>query len=203
MPQRFSEKELNYLKDTDFLLTKHQINEQLMQLLEQARQSIKQQIDESDFTYPVGTDTQNGKISKGEQYRQLPYWVLDYPRKYAQDDIFAFRTMIWWGHEISCTLMLAEESWEQYQEAILQNLSVLIKEDWFVNVHTTPWEYHFEEDNYQKLTDFTSATLKESLTQRRFFKISRRLELSEIEHLPRFTIESFQDFMTLLTAQKH
>jgi len=201
MPQSFSEKELDYLNNTDFLLTKHQINERLMHLLEEVRQNIKHRIDESDFEYPLGVDTQNGKISKGEQYRQLPYWVLDYPRKYTQNDIFAFRTMIWWGHEASCTLMVAEESWEYYQDQILENLWASTQKDWYVNVNTTPWEYHFEEDNYQKLSNCTPATLKDLLIKKRFFKISRQLELPEIDHLPDFAIESFQDFIAILKSK--
>ncbi|OJJ23087.1 hypothetical protein BKI52_01690 [marine bacterium AO1-C] len=200
MPQSFSQKELNYLQDTDFLLTKHQINEKLMQLLEQTRQEIKQELAQLDFNFPAEIDIQNGKISKGEQYRQLPYWVLDYPRKYTQNDIFAFRTMIWWGHEISCTLILAEESWEKHHPIVLHNLLKQPQEDWYIGVNNTPWEYHFEEDNYQKLTDFESVNLTAELNKRRFFKISHQLDLNRLTELPSFALNTFQKALEILKA---
>lgn len=194
----FDLKELNYLQDTDFLLTKHQINKKLLHLLEQARQKLKQEVETLDLIFPEGTDIKNGKTSKGEQYRYLPYWVLDYPRKYTQDDIFAFRTMIWWGNEVSCTLMLAEQSWEQYQEVLLQNLVHQTANDWYINVNTTPWEYHFEVDNYRKISEFSPTDLTELFQKMRFVKVSRKLELSQLPQLPQFTLEVFQDVMKLL-----
>ncbi|MFK5012123.1 hypothetical protein ACI4AC_27485, partial [Klebsiella pneumoniae] len=38
------------------------------------------------------------KISKGEQYLQLPYVMLDFPRNFTDNDFFAIRTFFWWGN---------------------------------------------------------------------------------------------------------
>src|SRR5436309_811352 len=38
------------------------------------------------------------KISRGENYQGLPYMVLDYPRKFTPENIFAIRTLFWWGN---------------------------------------------------------------------------------------------------------
>jgi len=46
----------------------------------------------------------NGKISKGENYIGLPYMVLDYPRIYDKQNICAVRTMFYWANFFSCTL---------------------------------------------------------------------------------------------------
>ncbi len=169
-----------------------------MRLLEQTRQSLKQVISNLNFNFPQGIDLQKGKISKGEQYRQLPYWVLDYPKKYTQNDIFSFRTMIWWGHELSCTLMLAEESWEHYRSTILQNLSNQLETNWYIGVNTTPWEYHFEEDNYLKLSDLSMLDLEQLFKEKRFGKIACKLELTKVMELPDFASTHFKKMINLL-----
>ena len=47
------------------------------------------------------------KIAKGENYLQLPYVLLDYPRCFDKENIFAIRTMFWWGNFFSITLHLS------------------------------------------------------------------------------------------------
>ena len=46
------------------------------------------------------------KISKGENYRGLPYVMLDYPRLFGREEVLAIRTFFWWGHGFSVTLHL-------------------------------------------------------------------------------------------------
>ena len=38
------------------------------------------------------------KISRGEQYLGLPYVMLDYPRIFSKENVFAIRTFFWWGN---------------------------------------------------------------------------------------------------------
>jgi hypothetical protein len=49
----------------------------------------------------------NGKISRGENYQLLPYIILDYPSYFSRNNIFAVRTMFWWGNFFSITLHLS------------------------------------------------------------------------------------------------
>ena len=44
------------------------------------------------------------KITRGENYQLLPYVILDYPRCFQKEQVFAIRTMFWWGKGISITL---------------------------------------------------------------------------------------------------
>ena len=46
------------------------------------------------------------KISKGENYKGLPWVMLDYPRVFGKEDVYAIRTFFLWGHAFSITLHL-------------------------------------------------------------------------------------------------
>ncbi len=39
--------------------------------------------------------------------------MLDYPRAFGRDSIFACRTFFWWGRFFSLTLHLAGRSWNE------------------------------------------------------------------------------------------
>jgi len=67
---KLTEKELSILQDTDFLLTKATAINKIYKLLELTRESIKRSVKNSKFSFPDGTDLLNGKISKGENYKQ-------------------------------------------------------------------------------------------------------------------------------------
>ena len=95
--------------DTDFLLTKARVSQKVQTLLNQTHDQLKQYVAAERFTFPEGTSAQAGKIARGENYRQLPYLLLDYPRLFAREDVFALRTMFWWGQFFSVTFQLGGE----------------------------------------------------------------------------------------------
>lgn len=198
MEQLFSPKELDYLQDTDFLMAKQRITDKLMGLLEETKVGLHNHLASHPFSFPEGIEAIQGKISKGEQYRQLPYLVLDYPRKFTRADIFAFRTMFWWGHEFSCTFMLAEKSWDNYRDTILKKLPQDTYYDWYIGVNNTPWEHHFEEDNYRPVRSLKEKELIQLVQTKPFFKISRKLSLHHWEKLPDFAVETFAKILKLL-----
>ncbi|WP_299455446.1 hypothetical protein [uncultured Microscilla sp.] len=197
----FSSKELNYLQDTDFLLTKHQITTKVHQLLENTQTQLKAVVADLGFDFPEAVDITQGKISKGEQYQQLPYLVLDYPKLFSRADVFAFRTMCWWGNEFSCTLMLAEKSWHLHRAAIAHHLPKLTPaHNWYIGVNTTPWEHHFGEDNCLPLANFNPEQLQQHLQKMPFLKLSRKLPLDQWQQLPDFANECFKELIGLMTT---
>jgi len=81
------------------------------------------------------------RISKGEQYKGLPWVMLDYPRVFGKEDIFAIRTMFWWGHYFSMTLHLKGEYLRTYLPVILSNRGVLEAAGFWPGVSEDEWEH--------------------------------------------------------------
>ena len=61
------------------------------------------------------------KISKGENYKGLPWLVLDYPRYFNKEDIFAIRTLFWWGNFFSITLHISGKYKMRYEKKIIDS----------------------------------------------------------------------------------
>ena len=193
-------KQLEYLHDTSFLLAKRKISKQLDQLLAATERVLVGFVqDESPEVIPESCLTAAGKISRGENYRGLPYLVLDYPRLFKKEDIFTFRTMCWWGHFFSSTLHLQGTTLDLHRRKIEQSLLAL-RNAWpetYLCVHKTPWEYHYGEDNYQLLQHLDEGSIS-NLLKKDFIKISRKTALDNYQELPEFTLQAFRDFLSLL-----
>lgn len=179
-----TDQELHYLTDTDFLRTKVMIYQKTDQLLSATQQRIGEYLQEKSPTFPEGVLSRGGKISRGESYRDLPYHVLDFPRKFTREDVFALRTMAWWGHHLSITLHLEGTSFKRYQAQIARQLPQLQAWKWKVCVGDDPWQYHQEESYYQPARRFTEKPWADWMLNRSFCKLSTFFSLKDWEQLP-------------------
>ncbi|MGX5818684.1 hypothetical protein ACWKWU_10840 [Chitinophaga lutea] len=160
--------------DADFLLRKNRITGKVYGLFG----ALQEQLAADPGI--AGAGSQPAKISKGEQYRGLPWVVLDYPRTFGRDDIFACRTFFWWGRFFSATLHLAGHSLERYREGLRALQGPL--GDWHVCVQDDAWEHHFEPENYRRTDTLTAAEWEKRMAEP-FVKLAKRYDLMEWENI--------------------
>lgn len=72
------------------------------------------------------------KIYKGENYNGFPYVIMDYPASFEKHNIFAVRTMFWWGNFISITLHLSGKHKIYWEKNLWENLQT--PADFFVAI---------------------------------------------------------------------
>lgn len=191
-----TEKQKKYLNDRDFLLNKHSISEFLVSELSVLEEALKQEIQSADFQFPRGTFTKSGKISKGENYKGLPFFILDYPRLFTHSDMFAYRNMIWWGHEISFSLLLQGRSLEQFRKQLISSFNLV--ENFYFCIHDDPWEYHFEADNYRLVKSIGSNDYENQVQKRDFIKLAKKIPLSELDNMTEHSIAFFKELLMIM-----
>jgi len=175
----FSDKELRQIADVEFLLSKVQITEKVVLLFGCVRDELKKEIEMADFLFRKDADITSGKISKGESYRHLPYVVLDYPKLFSNQSIFAFRTMFWWGNFFSLTMHLQGKALENYRENLLNNIQKIKNSGLYICVNDSPWEYHQEKDNYLSCNSLEDKELEKIINEKEFVKLSTKWGLDE------------------------
>lgn len=195
----FSEKELNYLLDSDFLLTKQQIIKKLVTLFAQTEEQLKEPVISNQDIYPDNALALAGKIGKGDNYQGLPYIVLDYPRYFSGSSMFLFRTMYWWSDRFSFTLFLKGERLFHYREALVNNLEPLMSSQPWIGVNASPWEYHYQPGNFRKASEFSTHELIHHLRNHPFVKVSYTMETRSYSELPLRAVHHFQQLISLLT----
>ncbi|WP_421890190.1 hypothetical protein [Marinoscillum sp.] len=188
--------ELDILNDQNFLKLKNSLSEKIIQYLAKIERSLAEEIKEMPFKFPEGTFLKAGKISKGEQYQGLPYFILDYPRLFTQKEVFAFRAMLWWGHHFSCTLHLQGDYLQQNKSRIIDN--IFTQNALYFCVNDQPWDYHYQQNNYQQISALTKETVNQHIKEKGFLKISDYLPVTGWSEYESFALKSFARFLNYL-----
>ncbi len=193
-----SERELNLVCNTEWILTKHIIIEKVYQLFGTTANSMQDFINYYPNILPMVIRESNAKISRGENYRQLPYVMLDYPRYFTKDSTLAIRTFFWWGNFFSITLQLSGGYKDKLLPVLTKSFSYLQSRDYWLCVHADPWHHHFDEDNYVSLKNFTENEFLSTINCEPFLKIAKKLPLEQWDTATIFIENSFKEIIELL-----
>lgn len=112
------------------------------------------------------------KISRGENYKGFPWVVLDYPRSFGREDVFAIRSLFWWGHYFSVTLHLKGRYKEICLPAIRSRISVLAAAGFHICISADEWRHELAADHYSPLEGMPPETLDPLLDRPGFLKFS-------------------------------
>lgn len=198
----FSEEELEAMMNSRFFFVKNDATQKIIQLLGDLEKEIMKII--SVFPFLMNEELnvkEKGKIFRGENYRLMPYLILDCPRVFNSNTVFAFRSMFRWGNEFSFTLHLQGQSLEIFREKIKKNISLLGGKNIYFCVNDTPWEYTFDESNYRYLDEMLKQSpgeIEKTIESGNFIKLSRKLDLKDFDKVVSFGVETFEKLMGIL-----
>jgi len=188
---KLSRLEMDLLNNSEWILTKNLIVKKAQLLLEQVQQNISDYAKQYSNVFPPEVIAISPKISKGENYRGLPWLILDYPRYFDRENIFAIRIMFWWANFFSTTLHLAGRYKQKYHMPILNCYNELVKNDFYTCVSDEQWQHHFDSENYMPIGDFTPDSFSDNIQKRAFIKLSQKLSFSEWENATTILSENF------------
>ncbi|QEH39630.1 hypothetical protein [Chitinophaga sp. XS-30] len=171
---QLSQEERQIITDAEWLLRKNEVIQKVYHLFGAMHEALA--ADPVISRFP-GDGAQPAKISRGEQYLGLPWVVLDYPRVFGKDNIFACRTFFWWGRFFSTTLHMAGAGLEPYRAVLTGKQHQLAADGWYICVQEDPWQHHFEPVNYQPVADISSEQWEELVQNRSFVKLAKRFDV--------------------------
>jgi len=189
--------ELQLVTNTDWILTKRKIIHKVNALLGNISEQQKILIENESTWLPAAVVQSTPKIAKGENYLGLPYLLLDYPRCFSDDHIFAVRTMFWWGNFFSITLHLSGDYKKQFQKIIIENVYA-VNQDIFICINETQWQHHFEADNYLDIKKLTVDVLQDTIIEKQFIKLAIKFPLQSWNKIPSLLENSFTEIITML-----
>lgn len=180
---RLSQEELLLVQNAEWLLTKNRIIEKAFAIFGSVATEVQNIFAGQDLLWPEVLAA-SPKIFKGENYKGLPYVMLDYPRSFGKQDIFAIRTMFWWGNFFSTTLHVKGQ-YKRYVESLLKDRWAIFKDnEFYIGIHADEWRHDFESDNYILLLEADMQTVMRELLKKDFCKLSRKVPLKEWDDAP-------------------
>ena len=192
-----SDEELQLVNNPDWILTKRIIIEKVNQFLGALSENQKAVIEKEKNWLPLAVVQSTAKISKGENYLQLPYLLLDYPRCFDGENIFAVRTMFWWGNYFSITLQLSGTYKQMFQKKIVEYPD-LAKQHFFICINENQWHHHFEADNYIAVKQLANKDLQDIILKKQFVKLSLNFSLQQWNDIPALLDNAFKKIIEML-----
>lgn len=194
---QFSENELNVATDIGFILTKNRIIEKVYDSFGLLSERY---IKRSSGLLPFEVLSTLPKIARGENYNDLPYVMLDYPRFFSKDDVFAIRSMFWWGNDLSITLHLKGKFKTGYQHK-LNRLNQYKDQAWYLQLSENEWLHHKTPQTHQKIDDFTFTTSTIQDVETGFIKIAAFYPLTQWNAATGFFEKSFTAIVEALSEK--
>jgi hypothetical protein len=190
--------EMELVNNTDWILTKRIIIDKVNNMFGALAGSMQQIIVAEQTALPHAIVQSTPKIAKGENYQLLPYVILDYPRCFDKENIFAVRTMFWWGNFFSCTLHLSGRYKLQFEQALLNNIDALQKNNFYICINKNEWEHHFETDNYIAVRELNMQEINTIIEQHQFIKLAAKFSLHQCNEMDVLLEKCFAAIIQLL-----
>jgi hypothetical protein len=196
-----TKKELQTLANAEFYIIKQSVTKKIQQQFHLLKSNLQDEVERCKSNIPEEADISTGRIFRGENYKGFPYIILDYPRLFDKNKVFAFRNMCWWGNHYSFTLHLSGKPLDNCRESIAKNIHKLKGKGFYYCINNTPWEYYYKDGNYQSLDELlhqSTSELKKDILEKDFIKLSRKLEISVWEDIISYGQETFALCMKVL-----
>ncbi len=178
-PIQFDDKESDLMFNRELFPLKRQVNQKLYTLFEQIKTSLKDTVQHKQFIFPSGTDSETGKISQGENFQAYPWVMLDFPKLFSKQDIFAFRTLFWYGHYFSFSLVLGGRSAEYYLPIFIKNKNTIFGRSLYFSTHEDPWQHDITSENSHLLDEIADDHIKKLVQQNGYLKITGRIQSND------------------------
>jgi hypothetical protein len=191
-----SAEERRLVLDPGIILTKNRIIDKVYSLFGVMADELRA------LPWPEGTELASPKIARGENYRGLPFVMLDFPRLFSSQHVMAVRTHFWWGNYISVVLHLKGRYQGEYTRRVEKEFAKL-QDDYWVADTDDEWEHAMVEPFWKPIKSMDADAFREHIDKHPFLKIGRKFPL-EKDDLGEGLLETYKTLNLLLnTPPKH
>ena len=102
--------EVKLLNTVDVFLHKPAIMKKAEANLTALKQEVIKTLSQAPHPCPPESDIVKGQIVRGENHKGFPFISLDMPQMFSKSQMFTYRTLFWWGHDLIFSLILKQEN---------------------------------------------------------------------------------------------
>lgn len=192
---RLSSEERQLLLDERFILTKRRILQKTEQLFGHLSEVFREKIVERKMEGEVFMRL-TPKIARGENYLELPWVMMDYPRLFTKTDVCAIRCFFWWGNYCSITLHVSGIYQERFQDSIIELLQREKDSGWLFSIGDDPWQHVIDDNHYRSAEYLEQSLIK--ITSNPFLKVTKKIPLDQWDLLDDFFASNYSELLSVL-----
>ena len=193
---QLSAEEMQLVKDPSWILTKHRVIAKVYELFGSLADQMQATLLAQQAVLPAEVLSLPPKISKGEQYEALPYVVLDYPRIFSKQDVFAIRSFFWWGNYFSITWHLKGKYLQMYAGSLAAALHELPWAGYVLSTSGNEFSFNLEGKNYVPLASMPPQ-FHEGISEAPFLKLSFKIPFDQWMEAEEKMLNAFKAFLSL------
>lgn len=184
--------EMELVSSPAIILTKNAILQKIKLFLEGVQEKQLDILKDYSSQFPEDILRISPKISRGENYKGLPWLVLDNPRFFQHNNIFAIRTMFWWGNFFSITLHLSGDNKTSFLKKIMTNIRDLEESDFCIYDGDNEWEHDLDPGSYKNLSSHLRDELNQIISAGNFLKLAIRFPIDSLEAVEEKLLRNYE-----------
>ena len=173
--------EMELVSSPEIILTKNAILQKIKSFFEEVQVKQFDILKDHASHLPQEVLKISPKISRGENYKGLPWLVLDNPRYFQHHNTFAIRTMFWWGNFFSITLHLSGNNKITVLPRIFENISLLHEHNFYVYAGSDEWEHDLDPNSYKNISGLNKDELYKIVSANNFLKLAIKFPIDSLE----------------------
>ncbi len=189
---QFLPSEMELISSPDIILTKNAILQKIKSFLEELQLKQQEVLQNYLSFLPAEVLMISPKISRGENYKGLPWLVLDNPRYFQHNNIFAIRTMFWWGNFFSVTLHLSGNNKMDVLKNLLIHISLLSKNGFYIYNGAKEWEHDLDPASYKNISSLTNDEINKIADENNFLKLAIKFPIDSLEAIEDKLLRNFE-----------
>ncbi len=193
----FNDAEISLLYDAALFERKRIVNQKIFSHFENIRLSLKDTSLHKQFPFPAGVDVIGGKISQGENYLGCPWVMLDFPKMFNKDAMFAFRTMFWYGHYLSASFLCSGAHAVTFLPNLIRGMHLLPPQTYF-SLHPDPWFHAIEPSGSMLITSLSPTLITAHVNEHGYFKLSRKWTGTDFNLMGKEVVMQYEKVLTAL-----
>ena len=173
--------EVKLLNTVDIFLHKPAIMKKAEANLTALKQEIIKTLSQAPHPCPPESDIVKGQIVRGENHKGFPFISLDMPQMFSKNQMFTYRTLFWWGHDLIFSLILKQENQAPLIEKLIQLKEHPEWKDIQLATAPNPWEWEKDMKNFIPLFGTSDIKIRDTINSVKYIKICRFYSLASSE----------------------
>ncbi|MEO6930831.1 MAG: hypothetical protein ABI151_04325, partial [Chitinophagaceae bacterium] len=162
---------MDLVKNSTWILTKNLIIEKFVEGLGELSSRMTEKVTSMDLHFDEALKRNGPRISRGERYEGLPWLVLDYPRIFGKEDIFAIRTFFWWGRHCSVSIHCRGIFLQHLAKGILASADKFIGGNYFLATTGDEWVHNLDAMPHQPIKMVGKENIAQRLVMAQFIRL--------------------------------
>lgn len=180
-PLVWSPLEIKLFNSVDVFLHKPAIIKKAEANLTALKKVIIEELSQAPHPCPPESDILKGQIVRGENHKGFPFISLDMPQMFSKTQMFTYRTLFWWGHDLIFSLILKRDNQTPLIRKIIQLKEFPEWNDIQLATAPSPWEWGKDQNNFIPLSETSEKDIRENIESVQYIKLCRFHSLSDPE----------------------